>query len=144
MKRNTMKQYLAKLTALLITGIAAATIVGCDTGDAQAIRHTTPLEVTIDDTPALAPTLDDLFLTVLENAGVPIPSPGIVSHDHAITIATEVLCPELRAGTSWKLLGIALMQQGMDATHAGSLLGAANGAYCDDVVIDYESEAVFS
>lgn len=128
---------ITKLAALLIAAFAAATLIAaCDTTPpaAQPIPHTT--------TAVQGPSLDDLYLQVLHNNGVNTNTYPLATDQAAITIGRDTICPELRASGNWQAIGLALISEGLTPTNAGTVIGAANAAYCPDIHIDWHEQGV--
>lgn len=135
-----MNRIVSRVLALLVAATAAATLSACDPQITEtAVRETAPATTTLTTE---APSIDDLYLQVLHEAGVATDRYPLGSDSIAVRIGREVVCEELRDGTDWRIIGLALIREGLSAEHAGTVVGAANSAFCPDVAIDYDTEGV--
>lgn len=132
-----------KLAASFVTVTAAIALSACDTSG-EAVAEQTPVaeQAPLAEHRTTAPveqtsnTDEAIFIHVLEDGDVPIGTGGyLVSKDHAVSAAKEVICPELQDGMAPILLGGVLMDLGMEPGHAGTLVGAST-VFCPDVDLD--------
>lgn len=77
--------------------------------------------------PAQADPMDDIFISVLDEEGIPYTSPG-----DAITVAGAV-CDYLADGNSLEDATFEVMNEsGLGITQSGFFVGAASAAYCSE------------
>ncbi|MBS1693007.1 MAG: DUF732 domain-containing protein [Actinobacteria bacterium] len=77
--------------------------------------------------PAQADEIDDIFISVLDDEGIPYTSPG-----DAITVANAV-CDYLADGNSLEDATVEVMNEsGLGITDSGFFVGASTAAYCSE------------